>query len=352
MKLYQKYLIRNYLKNFFVIFVALEFFYLGIDLLTTYQKLPKSANLQILYTMFESLYAINFVLPLSVIFAMIATTVSMIKSNELVSLRALGVSRQSFTLPIFFSALAIIVIYISLTFTPFSYAREYSVNILQHNQISTNTEGLFLKNNNDYIYFEKFYPIKKEASHIKIYHVQDMDLQYVLKAQKGYYQEKNWVLYHVEKIIKPKAETLDGKGLIIQKFSKLETLKDFRPKIIDNIYKGKTNLSVLDAMDALKFFNAQGLDTNRLKTIILSQLFIPLFAPLLILIFSSRTPLISRYYNTTLISFVLIFISLATWGLLFLFSKLAMNTVILPEVAIIIPMLSLGIFSLYSHFKE
>lgn len=352
MKIYQKYLILNYLKFFFVILCALEFFYIGVDLLTTYQKLPKSANLQILYMLFESMYAINFVLPLSVIFAMIATMISMIKSNELVSLSALGVSRQAVARPVFFSALAIIIVYISFTFTSFSYAREYSTNILQYNQISTNTEELFLKNNDDYIYFEKLNPIKKEATNIKIFHVVDMDLEYTLEAKKGYYQEKNWVLYDVVKTIKPKVETLGGKGLSIEKFSTLETLKDFRPKIIDNVYKGKANLSVLDAIDALKFFDAQGFDTSRIKTIILSQLFLPLFAPLLILIFSSKIPIISRYYNTTLISFALIFISLGTWGILFLLSKLAMNSVIIPEVGIMVPIFLLGLFSFYSYFKE
>ncbi|NOX14678.1 MAG: YjgP/YjgQ family permease [Epsilonproteobacteria bacterium] len=352
MKAYQKYIIYHYLKNFFIILFALELFYVGVDLLTTYKKLPNSANLQILYTMFQGMYAINYVLPLSAVFSMIITVTAMIKSNELVSLYAFGVSKQSFIKPMFLTALSIILVYISLTFSSFSYAREYSNNILRFSQISTSTRDLFLKNGNKYIYFKKLDPIKKEANGIKIFKVLNRDLVSVISAKKGYYKEKNWVLYGVEKIIKPKATVLDNKGLVVQKFAKLEDLKDFRPKIIDNIYKGKFNLSILDAIDALKFYDAQGLDTSRIKTIIFSQIFLPLFAPLLIIIFIAKIPIISRYYNLTILSFTLSFIAVIVWGILFLLSKLAMNSVIMPELAIMAPIFLLGVSAFYSYFKE
>ncbi len=335
-----------------MIFIALEIFYVGIDLLTTYSKLPLSANLQILYTMFQGLYAINYVLPLSILFAMVVTAVSLSKSNELVSMLSFGIDKQSIIKPLFITTLFITVLYIILNFTPFSYAREYSNNILRFSQISSDTKDLFLKNNNDYIYFEKLDPIKKIAQNIKIFSVKDRDLVTIINAKKGFYNEKNWILYDVEKIIKPKVTTLGDKGLVIHKYKKLEALKDFRPKIIDNVYKGKFNLSILDAIDALKFFNSQNLDTDRIKTIIFAQLFLPLFAPLLGLILFARVPTIARYNNTMLLSFFLSFIGVFVWGVLFLLSKLALNSVIYPELAIMLPIFALGCASLYSYFKQ
>ncbi len=352
MKIYQKQIIIHYIKNFFIIFLALEFFYVGVDLLTTYQKLPKSANLQILYTMFQGMYAINYVLPLSVVFAMILTVTAMVKSNELVSMYTFGISKQSLMKPIFLSSLFIIIVYISLSFTQFSYAREYSNNILKFSQISTSTSDLFLKKNNKYIYFEKLDPIKKEATNIKIFNVVDRDIISIISAKKGYYKGKNWILVGVEKTIKPKVTALSDKGIKVLKYSKLEELKDFRPKIIDNIYKGKFNLSILDAIDALKFFNAQGLDTSRIKTIVFSQLFLPLFAPFLVLILMVRIPIIARYYSLSVVSFSLSFITVLVWGVLFLLSKLAINSVLAPELAIILPIFLLAVISIYSYFKE
>ncbi len=352
MKIYQKQIILHYIKNFFIIFLALEFFYVCINLLTTYQKLPESANLQILYTMFQSMYAINYVLPLSVVFAMISTVIAMVKSNELVSLYAFGISKQSFMKPIFLSSLFITIAYISLSFTPFSYAGEYSNNILKFSQILTSTNDLFLKKNNKYIYFEKLDPIKKEATNIKIFNVVDRDILSIISAKKGYYKGKNWILVDVEKTIKPKVDTLSYKGIKVLKYSKLEALKDFRPKIIDNIYKGEFNLSVIDAIEALKFFNTQRLDTSRIRTIIFSQLFLPLFAPFLVLILMVRIPIISRYYNLNVVSFSLSFVTVLVWGVLFLLSKMAINSVLTPELAIMLPILVLAVISIYSYFKK
>ncbi len=352
MKIFQKYIVAKYLKTFLIIFFALELFYVGIDLLTTYRKLPQSANLQILYIMFQSMCAINYVLPLSVIFAMILTAISMAKNNELVSMLSFGISKQSIAKPLFFASLSITILYVLLNFTPFSYSREYGSNILKFSQISSDTKDLFLKNNSDYIYFGNLDPIKKQATNIKIFRVENRDIVSMINAKTGHYNDKNWIFYGVEKIIKPKVTTLDSKGLKIEKFAKLETLKDFRPKIIDNVYKGKFNLSVPDAIDALSFFNSQNLDTSRLRTIIFTQIFLPLFAPLLGLILFMKIPTISRYNSTVLLSFSLALLSVFVWGLLFLLSKLALNLVIYPELAVMFPIFLLGLASLYSYIKE
>ncbi len=352
MKIYQKHIVLKYLKIFFIIFFALELFYVGIDLLTTYRKLPQSANLQILYIMFQSMYAINYVLPLSVIFAMILTTVSMVKTNELVSLLSFGISRQSIIKPLFITSLFITILYVLLNFTTFSYSREYSHNILKFSHISSDTKDMFLKNGDNYVYFKQLDPIKKAATDIKIFKVKNRDLVSIISAKKGYYNDRNWILYGVEKVLKPKVTVLGGNGLKIEQFSKLETLKGFRPKIIDNVYKGKFNLSIPDAIDALKFFNSQNIDTARLRTIIFTQIFLPFFAPLLGLILFAKLPMISRYNSIILFSFSLMFLSVFIWGLLFLLAKLALNSVIYPEFAIMLPIFLLGLSALYSYIKE
>ena len=84
MKLFEKYVILNYLKNFLVIFLGLDFFYVGVDLLTNYKNIPSSANLQLLYALFQAMNAINYVLPLSIVFGMIVTYFNMLKTNELI----------------------------------------------------------------------------------------------------------------------------------------------------------------------------------------------------------------------------------------------------------------------------
>lgn len=49
MKIFQKYIGWTYFKYFVILFVALEFFYVGIDVLTNLKDFPQSANLGLLY---------------------------------------------------------------------------------------------------------------------------------------------------------------------------------------------------------------------------------------------------------------------------------------------------------------
>jgi len=104
MKLYARYVGWVYIKSFFIVFLALELFYVGIDLLTNLKDLPPSANLQLLYVGLTSLSAISYVLPLSLIFALIILHVNMVRSNELISFYALGISKNKLILPPFLIA--------------------------------------------------------------------------------------------------------------------------------------------------------------------------------------------------------------------------------------------------------
>ncbi len=88
--------------------MGLQVFFIGMDLMQNFKKLPDSANLQILYVIFKFLYAINYTLPLSVVFALIASKFYLIRSNELVSLYALGISKRRLLTPFFFTSLALI----------------------------------------------------------------------------------------------------------------------------------------------------------------------------------------------------------------------------------------------------
>ena len=83
-----------YLKNFFILFFALVGFYCGIDLLLNFKDLPASANLILLYVLFVGFSAVTYILPISLIFALVLSFLTMIRNNEFVSLYALGLSKN------------------------------------------------------------------------------------------------------------------------------------------------------------------------------------------------------------------------------------------------------------------
>ncbi|DAB35411.1 MAG TPA: permease [Sulfurospirillum sp. UBA12182] len=352
MKIFQRYIITNYIKNFFIIFLGLELFYVGIDLLTNYKELPDSANLQILYLSFKMMDAINYTLPLSLVFSMIVTKFAMIKSNELITLYAVGISKNSVLKPIFLSSFIISILYIGLNFTPFAYSYEYSRNLLKYSVISNNSTNLFLKDENNYIFFEELDPLKKSARGIEIFEILNNDLAKIISAKEGYFNEDRWVLKNVTITSKQKIETLTDQGLEVSYVDKYETLKDFKPKIIENVHQGKYTLSTIDAIDALIFFNSQGINTDRIKTIIYSQTFFPLFAPLLVVVLFYYLPISSRFFDYAFLTFVFILVTLLTWGFLFLLSRLSYSSVIVPEIALLLPILILGTMSLRYYYSN
>ncbi len=352
MKLYQKYIILHYLKNFFIIFISLEFFYVGIDVLSNYKDFPNSANLQLLYVVFKTLDAINYSVPLSIVFAMIVTKFAMIKSNELVTLYAIGITKRDVVKPLFFSALSLTLVYISLNFTSFAYAYEYSRNLLKYSTVATASNSLFLKNDNQYIFFKKLDPIKKQATDIKIFNIIEHDLTQIVSAKSAYFDGKNWVLHDVTIIKKPKVTSIDSEGIKEIYQDRYIALKDFRPKIIENVHKGEYNMSILDTIDAIMFFSSQDVNLDRIKTLLYSQLFFPLFAPLLVLILFYRLPISSRFFNAAFLSFTFIFTTLSIWGILFILTKLSSTSVIYPEIGVILPISLIAIYALGQYYKE
>ena len=352
MKLYERYIIKNYLKNFFIIFIALDFFYVGVDLLTNYTSLPDSANLQILYALFQAMNAINYVFPLSIVFGMIVTNFAMIKSNELVCMYASGISKRALVRPFFFISFLLTLIYIGLNCTDFAYANEYSSNLKKFSRISSNSEDLFLKNNNQYIHFKKLDPLKKVAYDITIFEVDNVDLKKIIRASSGYFVENHWVLEDVTITHKPTVNALNDEGLSIQKMSQFSTMDNFKPRIMDNVYQSEYPLSISDGIDALSFFELQGVNTSKIKATLFYQLFFPFFAPFLIVILYYKSPLMSRYFNTALVSSSFAFATLIVWSALFLLSRLSANGVLLSEIGILLPIVMLCLSSAHFYYKR
>jgi lipopolysaccharide export system permease protein len=100
----------HYIKYFLIILTALVLFLVGFDYIDNAQELSRSANITLIYLVYKSFFAIDMLLPLSLVFAMITTKIFLIRSNALVSFFSLGYSRvdvlnsfyfTSFTLKIF-----------------------------------------------------------------------------------------------------------------------------------------------------------------------------------------------------------------------------------------------------------
>jgi lipopolysaccharide export system permease protein len=273
----------------------------------------------------------------------------MIRSNELISMYAVGITKNALILPIFFAAMILTFGYIALNFTTFSYAYEYKSNILKYNQIISTSSDLFLKYDGKYVYFGELNPLKQEVTKVKIFDIKDNELQEIINAEKGVFTDNAWVLENVEVIKKPIVDTLADAKIESMKLPFLRVLEKFRPKIIENAHLGQSTLSIPDAIDAIIFFGDQGINIDTIKTNLYLIIFFPFFAPFIVVIFYYYLPLSGRFFNLALMSFIFVFIALAGWGVLFVLGKFASSGVIKAEISILLPIVILGLcaFNLY-----
>jgi len=352
MKIITKYLLLKYLKYFFIILISLEFFFVGIDLLQNFQDLPNSANLQLLYVMYNSFFTFTITLPLSLIFGWIVTITVLIRNNELVSFYSLSISKATILQPIIVISTIITIVLIVLQATPLAYSIENKNKILDNSYFVNEKSNIFLKYNDYFVYFKKLYPLEKKAEDIHIFKTNNYDIVEIVVAKKAYFQNNRWYVTDAQITNKPELIAWNDSKITVTNEKFLYTLEGFEPKIINNVYQGKTQFSIIDAVRTILLLENQDFNTNKIKTTLYSQIFMPFFViPLIIIIFLFTNPS-SRFFNTAAFTSITIFTTLITWGILFLLQKLAFGGIVLGEIAIIMPMVILFIITLYIYNKK
>ena len=351
MNLYARYVGWLYFKYFMILFIALTLFYVGIDILTNLKDMPASANLKLLYFGLTSLTAVNYVLPLALIFALITSKFSMIRSNELVSFYALGIDKNRLIKPPFYIALAITLIYVGLNFTPFAYAYEYGRNIVKLSNLSRTSSDIFLKFEGKFVYMDSLNPISGEAKDVRIFDINGSNLRSATFGLSARFVDDLWLVKQAKIVNLPQNIKLGEKGLDIKRLGELKTLENFKPKTIENAAAESSAITISDAVDYIQAFKNEGIGLNSVKTTLYNLAFSPFFAPFMVLIIYYFLPVTGRFFNLALKSFIFTIASLCVWGALFVMMRFARNGVISPEIGVLLPVILLGAYAFYLHFK-
>ena len=335
-----RYIAYHYLKYIAVILFALVFFMVGFDYMDNADSL-KSANLIVIYLLYTSFFAIDMMLPLSLVFAMIATKIFLIRSNALVAIYALGYNKIDVLRPFVVVATVIVTIYIALHATSFARADEYAKNLRHTAQFLQPTSNLFFTFKDRYVYFGKLYPLQERAEDIRIFKTDGTVVRQILVAPEAYYADDIWHLEAATVMQKPETLSLEGKGITVETKHDLELLRGFRPKILDQVYEGKVNYTILDAIDALLLLHGQNINVAKIKSALYRIFISPLFVPSLIILIFFVVPISPRFLNITLFSFGAILATMMTWAVLFMLTELSNNKTIPSEVGIVLPVMLL-----------
>jgi lipopolysaccharide export system permease protein len=347
-----RYISGHYLKYFFIILTALVLFLVGFDYMQNAEQLSKSANLVLIYLVYRSFFAIDLLLPLALIFSMISTKIFLIRSNALVSFYSLGYSRIDVLRPFVVVSTTVVVIFIFLHSLPtFSRADEFSNNIRKNAEYLSPTRDLFFTYKDKYVYFSKLLPLQERAEDIRIFALKNNSLKEVIVASSASYRDDFWHIKQADIITKPDDINFDSLGIKVSENNDLKTLEGFRPKILDQVYEGKVNFTIMDALDAIFLLNNQNIDVSTIKGALYKIFIYPFFIPSLIVIIFFFVPVSVRFLNVSIFSFVAILATLLIWGVLFMFIELSNNKTIPSEAGVIAPVVVLFSIALWQWRK-
>ena len=317
-------------------------FLVGFDYMQNADDLSKSANLLLIYLVYKVFYAIDTLLPLSLVFAMISTKIFLIRSNALVSFFSLGYSRVDILRPFVVVSSVIILLFISLhSWSNFARADEFSNNIKSNSQYLNPTRDLFFGYKGKYVYFSELLPLQEKVIGIRVFSIKDDSLKEVLVASSALYRDGYWTIKEADVIQKPDDLSFDSEGIKVGKENNLKILEGFRPKMLDQVYEGKVNFTISNAIDAILLLRDQNINTSSIKGALYKIFIYPFFVPCLIVIIFFFVPMSVRFLNVSLFSFGAILATLLIWGILFMLIELSNNKTISSEVGVIVPVLLL-----------
>ena len=342
-----RYILFHYLTFFVIILGALSLFLVGFDYMSNAAKISQSANLVLIYLVYKSFFAVDMLLPLSLVFAMITTKLNLIRSNALVSFYSLGYSKLDILKPFVVASSVITLLFISLhTIPKFAKANEMARSIKEHSEYLSPSRDLFFIYQNKYIYFKKLLPLQQKALGIRIFTLKEKKLKKVIVAKSAFYKNGAWHIKNADIITKPDDFTFASHGIKVTKSNELVLLDGFRPKMLDQVYEGKANYTINDAFEAFFLLSKENIKVDKIKAALYRSLIHPFYAPLLVVIIFFFVPISSRFLNVSLFSFVAIVSSLLIWGVLFMLMELSKNKTIPSEIGIVLPIILLFIVAI------
>ncbi len=233
--------------------------------------------------------------------------------------------------------------------TSLAYSEYEKKKILRGTYLQDEKNSLFLKYNNNFVYFKKLYPLKNKAVGIKIFEIKNKKLISTTKANSAIYIDNHWQLTDVV-ILKYEKDGLNK--FQTKRLDSLKVLKGFKPKIMDKVYDIHNNYSIKDAIDTYDLLSKQNINTDTIRTSFYWTALSPFFVLPLILMIFSYTPINSRFFNTNRYVMVSLTSTIMIWATLFLLYKVASNGTLVPEVALIVPLLFLNLLSIYIYNKK
>jgi len=346
--LYFIYLAKLYTKNFFALLFGLSFAFAVIDYFQYSQKLGESSNHKILYIFYMWQEALGLLYPLVLIFALIVTKISLIKNNTMVALHAFGYTKKQLFFPFLTVALLVYFVFVFLNMTEFAYAKDKASALLKNRYNEYNINNLFFKYNDTFVYVNKLDPIEKKIYDMTLFKVSKDQVRYTIHAPYAFFDHELWVAKdaYIKTHIYDKNGSLQRYNLLFKE--RIETLKGYKPKIIESLYEGKA-LNILDAYNTWQLLSVQHLNSEKIRALLYNKTIFPLFAIAMLLILFFKLPIHARMMHIGVAVAFSLGATFGVWGMLFGLNQIGTNGLVMPEVSSIVPIVLLWMYAIFLY---
>jgi len=343
------YIFKHYLKDFFLLLLALVFVVTLIDFIQHMSSID-GINRQFLYFIYSGANSIMVVYPLALVFAAIATLSRLITRNHLIILGSFGYPKKVLAKPLLSVVFGVYFTIVALNFTQFAYMSDSARAIIDKRQLFKSVENLFFKYNNSFVYVKELDVANKVFKKLTIYTIKNRRIEDILRIQKATFKDGAWladgikrehIVYDGDKPLRYETKPLEKRMI----------LEGYFPKVISLLYEGK-RMSIQDGLKALRLLNEQKVDNSKVIAALYEKLVMPLFAPMIILLILIYTPISKRYMNPVKYYLFGVGITIFTWIVLYGINILTLNSVLPASYSQPFVILFLLFITIYLLFKE
>ena len=348
--LHFRYIAGHYIKNLLAILFGISFAFAAIDYFQHIQDLDVATNYKILYIFYMWQEALGMLYPLAIVFALIMTKLSLVKSNTMGAFHAFGYDKKRLFTPLFVVASVVYGIFIGLNTTEFAYAKDKATSLLKNEITAYDVNDLFFKYNDTFVYINTLDPIAKKIEDITIFKVEGYQVKYTINAPLAVFDGEKWTALRamVKTHIYENGELQRYK---VEYKESIDTLEGYKPKIIESLYEGKA-LNIIDAFNTWKLLQKQHLNSDKIRAVLYDKVFVPLFALSLILILFFKIPFHARMMNFGGVIALSLGVTFVIWGILFGLGQMGSNGVLIPELTVILPIALLSIYAIYVYLID
>jgi len=280
MTILNRYIIREIIKYFGIVMITIICIYLTVDFIEKVDdfielKLPVSKAL--IYLFYKLPFIIAQIMPICILLSVLIVIGLMRKNYEIIALKSSGINIYSILKPILLAGFfaSVILFFLSETIVPITMDKANQIwfgEVRKEEVVTSAEKNIWIKGNRLIKHIKYYNPGKKIVRGITIYEFNDyFKIIRRIDAQKGVYQDGQWVLYNTM------SQILDNKtgGYNVESYDKKIEKIDLSPDSLKKFIKKADEMSLTALLEYIENVENEGYDATSYKVELHSKMAFP-----------------------------------------------------------------------------